>query len=36
MKKGIKISDAELEAANVKKHTFHGDWNYSIDKLKIG
>jgi hypothetical protein len=30
--KGIKVSDAELEAANVKKHTFHGDWNYSINK----
>ena len=28
--KGIKVSDAQLEKANLKKHKFHGDWNYTI------
>ena len=34
--KGIKVSDAEPEAVGVKKHDVHCDWNYTIDKLKIG
>ena len=34
--KGIKVSDAELEAVGVKKHDFHGDWNYTINKRNIG
>jgi hypothetical protein len=33
--KGIKITDAELEAVGVKKHGFHGDWNYTINKRKM-
>ena len=28
--KGIKISDAEMEKMELKKHEFHGDWNYTI------
>src|SRR5579864_2175316 len=28
--KGVKISDAELAAVNLQRHTFHGDWNYTI------
>ena len=28
--KGIKITDAQLEKVNIKKHRFHGDWNYTI------
>ncbi|HEY6352804.1 MAG TPA: hypothetical protein VI636_25695, partial [Candidatus Angelobacter sp.] len=28
--KGRKISDAELAAVNLVRHSFHGDWNYSI------
>ena len=28
--KGIKVSDAELEKVKLKKHKFHGDWNYTI------
>ncbi len=28
--KGIRISDAELAAANVWGHPFHGEWNYDI------
>ena len=29
-KKGIEVSDAELEKVNIVKDDFHGDWNYSI------
>ncbi len=32
-KKGIKISDKELQKLNLKRATFHGDWNYTIFKL---
>jgi hypothetical protein len=28
--KGIKVSDAEMDAINIERHTFHGDWNYTI------
>jgi transposase len=34
--KGIKITDPELNAVGVKKHDFHGEWNYTIHKRKIG
>lgn len=27
---GIKVSDEELEAVRIKRHEFHGEWNYSI------
>ena len=27
---GVKISDEEFNALNVTRHTFHGDWNYTI------
>jgi transposase len=27
---GIKVSDEEMRRLNVRKHTFHGDWNYTI------
>jgi hypothetical protein len=33
--KGIKVSDDELQSVGVKKHAFHGDWNYTIYKRKI-
>jgi hypothetical protein len=33
---GIKVSDTELNDAGVKKHDFHGDWNYTLNKRKIG
>ena len=29
--KGLRISDAELAAVNLKKAAFHGEWNYSIE-----
>lgn len=28
--KGVKVSDAELAAVNLRPHPFHGDWNYTI------
>jgi transposase len=28
--KGIKVSDEEMTTINIKKHKFHGDWNYTI------
>jgi len=27
---GIKVSDAELEAVNLTRHDFHGEWNYTV------
>jgi hypothetical protein len=27
---GIKITDAQIEALNLHRHDFHGDWNYTI------
>jgi len=33
--KGIKVSDEELNAVGIKKHDFHGDWNYTFYKRKI-
>jgi hypothetical protein len=28
--KGVKVSDAEMAALNIQRHTFQGDWNYTI------
>jgi hypothetical protein len=28
--KGIKVSDAEMATLNIKGHTFHPEWNYTI------
>jgi Rhodopirellula transposase DDE domain len=28
---GIKVSDVEIEAINISRHDFHGDWNYTIN-----
>ena len=27
---GIKVTDKELSAVNLTRHTFHGEWNYTI------
>ena len=27
---GTKVSDSELAAVPLRRHTFHGDWNYTI------
>lgn len=37
--KGIKVSDEELSQCVIKRHDFHGDWNYEIhprQSLKSG
>ncbi|KOF12434.1 transposase [Ensifer adhaerens] len=31
---GIKVSDAEMDAINIHRHQFHGDWNYTISPNK--
>ena len=28
--KGIKVSDVEMDALNIERNAFHGDWNYTI------
>lgn len=28
--KGVKVTDEQLAAVNIARHTFHGDWNYTI------
>ena len=28
--KGVKVSDAQIAAVNLSRHSFHGDWNYTI------
>jgi hypothetical protein len=30
--KGIKVSDKELEQVKLKRHEFHGEWNYTIKR----
>src|ERR1700726_1009829 len=27
---GIKVSDADMEAVNLTRHHFHGEWNYTV------
>jgi hypothetical protein len=31
--KGVKISDAQFAAIQLRRHSFHGDWNYTISPL---
>jgi hypothetical protein len=31
---GIKVADHEMAAINIKRHDFHGDWNYTIAPRK--
>ncbi len=28
--KGVKVSDADIDALNLHRHEFHGEWNYTI------
>ncbi len=28
--KGIAVSDEEMQSLNIKRHKFHGEWNYTI------
>jgi Rhodopirellula transposase DDE domain len=32
---GIKVSDAEIDALNISRHHFHGDWNYTINPKPV-
>lgn len=32
-KKGIKVSDQQLENVNIFRHAFHGEWNYTIKPI---
>jgi len=32
--KGVKINDAEFPAANLIRHAFHGEWNYTISPAR--
>ena len=28
--KGVEVSDEEMQAINITRHAFHGEWNYTI------
>ena len=28
--KGVKVSDFQMAAVNLTRHSFHGDWNYAV------
>jgi len=32
--KGLKISDAEMDALEIEKNSFHGEWNYTLKPRK--
>lgn len=32
--KGVKISDAQMAAISLHRHSFHGDWNYTVRPIK--
>jgi DDE family transposase len=32
--KGVKVSDAQFAAVNLFRHSFHGDWNYTISPVR--
>ncbi|MBM3464227.1 MAG: ISAzo13 family transposase, partial [Armatimonadetes bacterium] len=27
----IRVTDAEMETIPLKRHRFHGEWNYTVD-----
>ena len=27
---GVKVTDQEMDAIAIDRHSFHGDWNYTI------
>ena len=33
-KKGIKVSNEEMQQLNIQKNKFHGEWNYKIKARK--
>jgi hypothetical protein len=32
--KGVKVSDSQFAAVNLSRHSFHGDWNYTISPVR--
>jgi transposase len=34
-KKGIKVSAKEIEKLNIRRHVFHGEWNYTISPRSV-
>src|SRR6202049_1855055 len=30
---GVRVTDAEMNAINIQRHDFHGEWNYTISPL---
>jgi len=32
--KGVKVSDVQMAAVNLTRHSFHGDWNYTVSSLR--
>jgi Rhodopirellula transposase DDE domain len=32
--KGVKVSDVQMAAVNLTRHSFHGDWNYTVSPLR--
>jgi hypothetical protein len=32
---GIKVSDAEMDAVNLTRHDFHGEWNYTVSPKAV-
>ena len=31
--KAVKVSDAEMDAINISRDDFHGEWNYTISPM---
>jgi hypothetical protein len=32
--KGVKVSDLQIAAVNLTRHSFHGDWNYTVSSRR--
>jgi hypothetical protein len=32
---GNKVTDEELALVKLKRHKFHGDWNYTVSPLQL-
>jgi hypothetical protein len=35
-KTGRKVADREMDSLRLKLHTFHGDWNYTLEPRNVG
>ena len=33
--KGVKVTDIEMKEIQLKRHDFHGEWNYTIAPVKM-